>query len=254
LAAFTVEQGSPLPPRAGGSAQALPSAALESVRQVERDGVEPSPPASPGVQGSVRTREERQRDYDERFIWSHETAVVDLGTGAVVNRWTNFFQGREGVSLDGESLYIALKRYDLAATYHSRSNAKTWLIVGGVLGAIGGYGVFTAGLFVPGPCTTMDSLTNTCVTNQFGNAPLLIAGGIVGTVGLGVMIAGLFVNPNPIDAAAAHRLVDEFNGKLKSDLGLGSSADRASDPPAVSWNVDAFSTRGGGGLTLRLNL
>jgi hypothetical protein len=249
LATFTVEAGSPLPPRAVEPAQATAAPVTETVAHaVPETKPQEKPEEKPAAAGPAQ--------YEDSYIWSPQKPPLEAQTGAALDRWSQFYRGKAAAQLSGEDFYVALGRSDLAASYRARATAKTWLTVSGLVGLVGGASVIIAGALTQGPCTTEDSLTQVCVAYQQVNPPLLIGGAVIGAAGLAVAIVGFTFNSNPVGAAEARSLVEEYDRKLRKELGL--PPDDAPPPPpekaVLSWDVGGFTVPGGGGLSLRLRL
>ncbi len=146
-----------------------------------------------------------------------------------------FFRGSEQV--DGAEFYQLVGRPDLASRYSTR-NTLRWVMI------VGGLGVATLGLIYaldgPGPCPKDDFI---CDGNaRVENAGRALLGGTAIVFGGAAGIAGMFIEPHPVDPESQKALVSEHNRQLQLRTGETSQA-----------RLAPYVTRGGGGLALRLS-
>lgn len=183
-----------------------------------------------------------QDEYDESYVWFDAEGKALLG--------------KDAYPLEGSALFNYIGRRDLGRRYEDTVHFKSVLGWGGLL-AIGMGLTFSASILV------MDvPLHLTCVQpSSFCDAQrpfitlldsLVIAG--VAGAGLGVAsgLLGLAISPDPVSESEAHRLVDDYNGKLRKKLGLPVEP-RASRPPGPSFRLAAFALPGGAAAQLAVS-
>lgn len=225
--AFSTQRGVSLQPKAGGGVGA---------------GVSPS--AMNALEGIEKAGTDGQASFEERSLRLAETQVVNP-YGLTLGRFFRAYRGSSGVPLSSEEFYLALGREDLANSF-SRSNGLRWgLFAGGLVGAAAGAAAFSYGN--TGRCIRRSA------TDQYGC--LETDGEWLRTPGLVLMIAGglaipigIFLDPHPIDANEARRLVDQHNARLKVELGLAAAASPTT-PARLHLGLVAFP--GGAGLNLQ---
>lgn len=227
LTAFTAAQGVALAAKAGaGAGGAVPSAALAAVDVVGRGG------------------SEAQAKYDEKYVWFEDGALVNVYNGRVMRRFTLAYQGKYKKHLEGDAFYEAVGRSDLAAQYRSRRTRRTLLLTGGSLAAVGGGTMTLFGLM--GPCVKEDARSFACLERDKG---LLVPGLVLAGGGMVALLMGATTEPHPVDAPEVRRIADEYNQKLKGELGLA-EAPRRHASPGLELQVGALLTPGGGALVL----
>jgi hypothetical protein len=115
--------------------------------------------------------------------------------------------------------------------------------VGGMVMALSGVGT---------RCVRMDARDfGGCLQRE--NEELLIPGVVVGSAGLVAMLAGALVAHHPVDGLEARRLAEEYNEKLKGELGLAAAPTRSREP-AVQVSVGGALLPGGGALVVGVRL
>ena len=194
---------------------------------------EPAPAPSPPVEssppeGSPLGFDLAKARYAEEFLWFDEVYIgTDADELASEGRGAVVYRGWRKTALEGRDLYVALGRDDLAASY-TRRQVFRWSLVGvGVALALAGpVYVAAANEDCPGKPDFRGCL-------ERGDRRLALGGAIIGA-GTVVVIAGLFVNPNPISPNETRRLANEHNVKLRRKLGLpeGYHLQSMSRPPA----------------------
>ena len=147
--------------------------------------------------------------YEERAIWFENWVGIDAQTGVAVARWTVPYMGKYKKSLKGSKFYDALGREDLVKRFKQRTGVKVGLMAGGGLLLAGGMGLLMYSI-----------LGDVDVDEEFDNKPPLISGIALGVVGAAAMTWGVFFKRHPVKEEEALRLVDEYNTKLRDELGL----------------------------------
>ncbi len=183
-----------------------------------------------------------EKQFEERAVWFAEYAGINR-YGAVVAEWIVPKKGKYGEDLSGSDFYEYVGREDLVSSYNTRL-AIRW----GTL--IGGAAIATAGMLkyvsVETNCLTSDS---DC--EEGSRTPWLVTG----IVGLVVMNVSWFVPLQPISPSEARRLGDEYNAKLRQELGLPELANNDATPmlheePPTQIGMSPWLTEGGGGLVM----
>jgi hypothetical protein len=163
---------------------------------------EPAPPASSSATSSA----------DDRILFQVVPAVSGCSDGCSTALRNVPVLARDGRLLAGEELYLRLGRPDLVAELHVRETRRNVLLGLGAAITVGGLVYMVS---VPGPDMSMSS-------SQFGQAMKDQEAGVqtgmaVSLVGSLVMVVGLLTNPNPVDEAELHRLIDDHNRALQGD-------------------------------------
>ncbi|MBN2359500.1 MAG: hypothetical protein JXR83_08590 [Deltaproteobacteria bacterium] len=203
-AALSARRGVPLepPPASGGAGEGLPGDAASAVASLTKN-----------ISASQHQARER---FEKEVVWFEDMVAVDTGSGAVVNSWTNAYQGKYKKPLAGDEFYETVGRPDLAEQYRSSETVRNALIVpGSVLGGLGLLAVSMSPLALLIPDSALDD--DTKMTLVFGT---LIGGAGVAGVGVVVGMVGGAINPHPVEPTEARELADDFNKKLARDLGL----------------------------------
>lgn len=210
--AFTVDESKPMPPKCGISS------AGEGLAPQTADTVAKT------IEKSVSASGHSQEEYDLHYIGFEELVVVQsygwYGTGTV-KQWAIPYEGKYKKLLEGSAFYEKIGRKDLVESYDSRKTTKTALTVGGAIAAVGGVVISFVGITDHRDCGRPGAGADACGVNV---APA-IAGIAISLVGSGLMLGGILMNPNPIDGSEARKLADEYNGKLKTQLGLSEMID-----------------------------
>jgi hypothetical protein len=230
LSALSVVSGTPLGAREGsGTTQAVPSSALQAVQEVGKSA------------------EDAQAQYDKQHVWFEDGAFVGVQSGRVMARFTDAFQGKNRTPLEGARFYEVVGRQDLADDYRSRKTKHLVLLWGGMAGLLGGGAVMATG--ISSSCQREVARTGECL--QKGPSPV-VPGAILAGAGTVAMLASLpYMEFHPVKPPARRDLAEEYNKKLKGELGLARAAPPA---PAPTIRVASGFVPGGAGLTLELRL
>lgn len=196
--AMAVTAGQPLPKREGVGRQSAGRAAVAEVLESARDRPESSRSGTPQPEGTG----------DPRKITFEAGVMVNLRNGQVVSTWIMpYLAGRP---LSGVRFYETIGRADLVASYKGRNGLKIGLIAGGSAVALAG--AMTALFTINPPCAVRDGRSGSCLQTQYPN--LVLPGLLASVAGLGTLIAGLVINPNPVRPQQLVELAEEYNGKL----------------------------------------
>jgi hypothetical protein len=143
--------------------------------------------------------------YQQGFV-DFASSVVFSGSAFSVGRTWVPYLGKYHRTLDGASFYQTIERPDLLRAYRRRQIIGWSLVLGGV-GSIAG-GLYLGSRGDGGRAET-----------------ILIGAGIVG------LIAGHFIDADPIDEVGARYAADEYNKSLKRRLGLAPPQPGPAGPP-----------------------
>lgn len=224
LAARTAET-----PRGGLGTSAARAVELVTERQVTRNA-------------------EAQAKYDDQYVWFEDYLTVTANQyGASVGTASAPVQGKHGRKLEGATFYEVVGQPELASSYRTRKAWKLGLFWGGVVTAVGGaallYPALTAGMGCDyGDTKCEDDASSKRTTMLTASLGMLGVGTVAYLVGAGL-------NPHPVELDEARRLADEYNGKLKKDLGLTASRVEP-QTPALQLDVGVAATDGGGAFAL----
>jgi hypothetical protein len=152
-----------------------------------------------------------QAQYDQRYVWFEDRlARNDLGVAREV---TLVRQGKQAALLIGEAAYLAIDRPDLAETYRVRKITKWSLFFGGLALSAGAYAYRQLGV----SCISIDPANGACSQRE----PIrwwTATGVTVG--GFATAIFALIWNPNPVVGEDFKKLGEQFNQRLRRELGL----------------------------------
>ncbi len=204
--AFSTTRGTPLQPHVGSGA----SASIHTVTAKE-----PPPPPEDA---------ERQAKYDQRFLWTEATSAVSVeGTTHAYSALA--YEGRAMRTLVGADFYEKVGRVDLATQYRGRMFTK--YAAGAVGLAAMATGLIMLALPAHGRCVKYlgPPSDNQCQQYEAGpGAGLLLPALGLEALGLGALLYGIYAQAQPVGTAEVRQLVDEYNHKLKVELGLALTA------------------------------
>jgi hypothetical protein len=186
--------------------------------------VPPAPPADP------------QAEWDHHFLSFEDWVAYNVHTGAIVNAWSKPVEGKYRRPLAYGEFYERVGRGDLADRYRTRRNVKIGLGVVGALAMLGGF--IAIGVQFKANSDAFDG----CVDNHvFGNISAgncslnggndgYIAGGVLLGAGFIGILAAIITPVQPAQPYEARELADQYNQKLRNQLGL----DRPAPAPPAS--------------------
>ena len=213
-----------------------------------------TPAAAPGQGASAATMQavaevgktvsaaaaEAQEKYDREHVWFEDWAAVNAGTGMVVSTWAVPYQGKYKKAIDGPEFYEIVGRPDLAEEYRSSQAWRTGFAIGGGVLTLGGTGLMVMSLVTMGGCDIDDTACSDDSTNQLIAGSALLGGGLLS------FTIGAMIDPHPVEVGEARQLADEYNARLKKDLGLSA----APQAPASGVRASLAALPGGAGVML----
>jgi hypothetical protein len=209
-------------------------------------------PQEKPVVPQVPTSPEEQ--FELRRVGFDDFAAVDFHRGGVWE-WSRPYRGKYKEPLAAAEFYEYVGRPDLAASYEQRASKRRSLfavgLTAGAVGlALGGYGIYKAS----SPKSAFDFGVSGCTditcsqaaqaradqanaSERSGSVPYLVGGFGLAAVGVALFGWAVAIDPNPVDAPGARRLADEYNKRLRAELGLapiatGPSGSEAAPLPA----------------------
>jgi hypothetical protein len=211
--AFSAKRGEPLAPKAESAAAGLTERTQSVVSRV--------------LGGEKKQRSAAEEEFDKKSIYVRGGALVNA-YGVAVRQWAVYHLGKEGRMLEPLEIFELAQRPDLVKSYHSRRRLK-WIIGGIGLGMLIG-----------------SSILPVVVGGNDGWKWYVASTGA--TVGLVVALGGAVMSPSPISHGEMRGLVEEYNRKLRTELGLAAAPPAA---PAGTYGLHPFLLPGGGGLAFQ---
>jgi hypothetical protein len=192
--------------------------------------------------------EQAQADAQSNYELHH------VGLNVSGNRWTAY-EGKPGNPLEGVDFYEKVGRKDLAEAYKSKTTTKMELEAIGsaamVLGLV--YAVISFDSTESCKVSTPTMHYGDCWDQQLPHdkVPQGFVGVGVALAGAGLLTWGLLLNPHPSDALQARQLVDDYNDRLRNELGLSvPQGPSPAEAPEVHLTLAPIINRSGGGVTL----
>ncbi len=221
-------------------------AAIAQLVLVARPMVVVPPPA--GLAEGSPDRKKAEQEYEARAVGFVDVVRVTTTREVVVTSAIEPYRGTGRAPLEGEAFYAYVGRRDLADRYVRSSAVRAGAIVVGTLVAAGGLGYASMNLRAafdsgasPGRTTRME---------------LGIGAVVIGVVGAGI---ASFTSPRPVSDQEARRLGDEYNARLRHELGLEGEPGPAPETPeprpeeaSTPLSVAPWVFGHGGGLALRI--
>jgi hypothetical protein len=198
--------------------------------------------------------------YEKRKVFFEEWLGIYVRGDAVNSplRWAVPYQGKDMILLKGADFYKAVERNDLATKYRRRKAAKIALLILGPTLIVTGAVLWAVGANAEtGECHSRSSIDNHCTSYEHNKVMIGVGNGLT-AAGFFIFLPSLFIQPHPVTAGEAHRLVQDYDRKLRQELGL--SEEDINTPKKVSAvgpiEVEPFLIRDGAGLALsaRFNL
>lgn len=253
ISAFTATKGTALQPGSGVVNPVHLSETEAPPRgSVDLPSLPPIPPETDPAKAAALA--EARDEYRSRYV-----GLMNLAGGGdvmVPSYWPTPFQGAAQRALLGYSFYETIEQPVLAERFKAKRRTQMGLVGGG--GAIVGVGLVTglaialATVDMPGKdCTDYDPRLMQCFAFKPDRTGLAVGLSIIGVGvlgGLAVSLVGVFVNPHPVTPDEARGLIDEYNRKLRRDLGLDGRASRE-DRPRFRWSLAPSVSPAGGGLS-----
>lgn len=240
LGAFAGQRGVPVDAKPGGATQGVGVFASATVAQVTRGG-EPS--------GG-------QREYDEKYLWFHEVSAVNQ-YGQVVSSWSTVYRGKYRRNVDSRAFYEIVGRPDLVAKYDAATATQGWMLAGSGVAMLASIPALLFAINPPGfpdrpnlDCSARASGTlSDCFAEEnrledaweASRSPAHMAWGITSAALMVlapvVLAVGIGWNPNPVEPDEARRLADDYNARLRAELGLTDATPPAAAPPKLRFGM-----------------
>jgi len=166
-----------------------------------------------------------QEEYERRSLSFDDYGVVEPKTGAFLVL-TVPYQGKYKQPIGPEAFYRLVGREDLALQYHDREEGRAVLMGAGLVTLLGtAIASIAIGSGSSAPCDVFSPAFAQCTAaaSADDDSRLKTAAtiGIVGAVlGSALFVAGLAIDPQPVGAPAQRELADQYNQKLRLQLGL----------------------------------
>lgn len=195
-----------------------------------------------------------RQQYDEQYLDFEDGSVVGAsGRGGPIEEGSRPVHGKYRRLLEDEEFYRMVERPDLVSRYQKRRWVRNGLMVVGGLTIVGASAAAIGVLVDSRPCVSHGDGMGCLASGleRFGNSTgiALIGGG----VGLGLLLTGVLIEPQPIEPGEARSLAGGFNQKLRTKLGLeqvDSASGRAGRQTFSLLSVDFFAGHGAGGILL----
>ncbi|HVE82071.1 MAG TPA: hypothetical protein VND93_04465 [Myxococcales bacterium] len=207
VSALAAEAGTPVAAREGKAEGGISGSTLNAVGNVTQ--------SRPGDKNA-------QQKYDEQYIWFADLTGVNQ-YGQVVGTWSFAYEGKYQKLLTMDQLLIKVGRQDLARDYAAKNSQKSLLVITGGAALIASGGLLPLALL--SACAAKSAQNYDCVRYDWTNTALV--GGLAAG-GLGLMIWGFGIKM-PVEPVEVRKMADEYNQKLKRDLGL-SAREREGGP------------------------
>lgn len=195
----------------------------------------------PGAAVSAVTRgsnDELQAQFDEyleRRVWFQGMAAVSAQTGAVMSTWSVPYKGKYKEPLPGAKFYDYVGEPDIAKTVRTRKwvrggvgLASTGLLVGGMTGLL--RAAVSEDGFPDDDCWEIDNEAEQeeCeddYDDDYADAEeeqkkKVRNMGILTGIGFVGIYVPLFIKADPTPVSERYRMADEYNKKLREELGL----------------------------------
>ncbi len=196
--AFTAKAGMAVAGRASTAGEGANEQQLARVDEVTKEG--------------AKTAEKSDNAYKEKAIFiGTPVAMISKGQeeATFVVGQTQLYQGGEVIP-DEPALYRAIGRPDLAASYESSDNTKDIVTIGGLVVL----GVGSLMLLIGA------NNLSTSVEDGSVDTSLLVAGCVVGSVGVISYLVGNGLDPSPVSDEELRGLVRGYNKKLRVEHGV----------------------------------
>ncbi len=175
--------------------------------------------------------------------------------GGVV-QFTQPYQGKYHRNLEPDEFLELVGKPALAETYRSKRKQKIGLLVASGAAWVAGFTLFTVGLTanLGAPSLTCNSMGCVQADNGGGGTPLIILGALVGATGLGLGIAGFATDTAVVSGSEARQYADEYNTRLRQNLGLATPRAQLDDEkaPSMQLSLAPVLTANEKGVALRL--
>jgi len=166
-----------------------------------------------------------EEEYEQRYLAFEDLGTIDPDTGAFVVQ-TTLYQGNSKQPIGPEAFYRLVGREDLARQYREREEGRGVLMGAGIvttLGAVIGSIVIAKGSSAPCDVSSPAYFQCAVAASEDSDSRLHTAaavGVIGGLLGVTLFLVGLRGDANPIGLPARRELADQYNQKLRLQLGL----------------------------------
>ncbi len=163
--------------------------------------------------------------YERQYIGFNEAVVVSAQTGTVVSQWTAPYEGKYKKPLQGAAFYKKVGREDLALAYTNKMSLKTTAGIAGGAAIVGSSILLITAFSAQGEdCDALSPGFNACFSRERErfdrkSQQVLIGVGLSGA-GIAALWLAMAIDPHPVTASEARELADDYNQRLKADLGL----------------------------------
>ncbi|AWV90671.1 hypothetical protein [Bradymonas sediminis] len=191
------------------------------------------------VRASAAESDKAKQQFAEKFIWTQ--GLIGLNQyGAMLMQSTMIYQGKYKRPLTPREFYLEIGRPDLAEELESNEAQQSLANITGLVGTLAFVGGTTWLL--------MEFLTSSgedynITTGEWEQQEAnYMAPGILTGASVGLLIAAYIIAPDqvqPVTSSEAMKLADQYNQKLKSDLGL--AEDYSVVPEVNTTNTMKFS-------------
>jgi hypothetical protein len=222
-------------------AQAMVEVPTPSDRQRPPVAAPPAPtPAAPPA--------DPQAEWDHHFLSFEDWVAYNVHTGAIINAWSKPVEGKYRKPISYADFYERVGRADLADRYRTRRNVKIGLGVVGALAMLGGF--IAIGVQFKANSDAFDSCVDNhvfgpgtagnCMLNSAGNDGYIAGGVLLGAGFIGIL-AAIITPVQPAPPYEAREMADQYNKKLRDELGLDRPAPAAT-PPSTPATTPASTT------------
>ena len=217
-----------------------------------------APPSPPPAAAPSAPPADPQAEWDRRFIGFEDWVAYNVHTGVVVNSWSRPVEGKYRRPLPYGEFYDLVGRGDLGDRYRSRRNIKIGFAVAGGVAMIAGIGAII-GQFVSNS-STFDNCVNgnvfggghqTSCDLEAGNGGYVAGGVLVGLGAVGLVTA-IALPLQPAQPYEAREMADQYNKKLRTELGLDGATTTPAPTPAAGTSLTLVPSVDPKGAGLRL--
>lgn len=191
-------------------------------------GMDPGAAVSAVTRGGNDELQGKFDEYMERRVWFQGMAAVSAQTGAVMSTWSVPYKGKYQEPLAGAKFYDYVGEDEIAKTVRTRrwirggvGLASTGLMVGGLWGLLAGIEDSPSD-----DCWMEDDPEDEADCeddyddDQEEYAKKMRNLGILSGIGFVGIYVPLFIKADPTPVSERYRMADEYNRKLREELGL----------------------------------
>jgi len=166
-----------------------------------------------------------QQEYDRKYLSFDDFGAIDPHTGTFY-QLTVPYQGKYRDPIAPGAFYRLVGREDLAQQYEGREQARTTLHTVGTLTFLAGaVGAAVVAFGSSSSCDPSNPGFAQCASAAEDDARSrglmsLALVGVGAVLGGSIYLAGSQMDPQPVNVAAQRELADQYNQKLRMQLGL----------------------------------